>query len=576
MSAAVKRFAGKTLPGSLWHAAPMIAQVAAGIAACGLWVGVASPNLQLLPGVNARSDAGVEIALQSALLGIDDGSNRSASAVLAASYAHLPSPADLRRTTAAQLHGQLPLRNLSLVVRLSGAATAAAPTGRQANEPDTPAPLVDPSATLVDAPLPPVASGSSESGAAATEPAVATPVASHSGAGAPEPSKSTPTPATPKVGAPPTIAPPATAALLDQQIVFDSTLPAAAYVGRTLTVSASATSGLPVTLSTTGGSDVCKLTGSALQLRAAGTCTLEARQPGNAKFKGRRLESSFAVVRSGQTISFDAAPAGAVVGEHYRLDARATSGLAVAVSSLTPAVCALSGPNVRAVGAGSCRVEADQAGNDAFEPAAPVQLAFEVQEPDPGPRSQTVVFTSTAPSGVLVGGAAYLVSASASSGLTVDLSVDAASAGVCTIAGSRVTFVGEGTCTVAAAQSGGHGFLAATPASQSILVARAAQGVSFLSTPPASAVAGLTTYVVVASSSASLPVTLSVAQSSAAVCAISGAVVTAIAAGTCEVEADQPGDAAHQRASQAVQTPALDAAAEKATARPDVAVAANA
>ena len=81
MAAAFQRFAGKALPGSLWHAAPMIVQVAAGIAACGLWVGVASPNLQLLPGVNARSDASVEIALQSALLGIDDGSSQSASAV---------------------------------------------------------------------------------------------------------------------------------------------------------------------------------------------------------------------------------------------------------------------------------------------------------------------------------------------------------------------------------------------------------------------------------------------------------------------------------------------------------------
>ena len=194
----------------------------------------------------------------------------------------------------------------------------------------------------------------------------------------------------------------------------------------------------------------------------------------------------------------DAAPAGAVVGERYRLEARATSGLAVAVSSLTPAVCTLAGPNVRTIGAGSCTIEADQAGNDAFEPAAPVQLVFEVLEPDPGPRSQTVAFTSTAPSGALVGGAAYLVSATASSGLTVDLSVDAASAGVCAITGNRVTFSGEGTCTVGAEQSGGHGFLVAPPVSQSFLVARAPQAVSFLSTPPASAVAGLTTYLVVA------------------------------------------------------------------------------
>jgi hypothetical protein len=38
------------------------------------------------------------------------------------------------------------------------------------------------------------------------------------------------------------------------------------------------------------------------------------------------------------------------------------------------------------------------------------------------------------------------------------------------------------------------------------------------------------------------------------VCAISGAIVTAIAAGTCEIEADQTGDTVYQPASQAVQT----------------------
>ena len=368
--------------------------------------------------------------------------------------------------------------------------------------------------------------------------------------GAPEAAKQPkPTPAAPKVVAPPTVE------LLDQQIAFDAALPATAYVGRTLMVSASATSGLPVTLSVGGGSSVCKLTGSALMLRSAGVCTIEARQSGNARYKGRRVEGSFAVVRAAQMISFvDAAPADAVVGGRYRLEARATSGLAVAVSSLTPDVCTLAGPNVRTIGVGSCTIEADQAGNDAFEPAARVQVVFDVLEPDPGPRSQTVAFTSTAPSGALVGGAAYLVSAAASSGLTVDLSVDAASAGVCAITGNRITFIGEGTCTVGAGQSGGHGFLAASAVSQSILVARAPQAASFLSTPPASAVAGVTTYLVVASSSASLPVTLSVAQSSASVCAISGAIVTAIAAGTCEVDADQPGDTTYQPASQAVQT----------------------
>ena len=51
MAAAFQRFAGKALSGSLWHAAPMVVQVAAGIAACLLWTGVASPGLKLLPGL---------------------------------------------------------------------------------------------------------------------------------------------------------------------------------------------------------------------------------------------------------------------------------------------------------------------------------------------------------------------------------------------------------------------------------------------------------------------------------------------------------------------------------------------
>src|SRR4029079_17891686 len=137
---------------------------------------------------------------------------------------------------------------------------------------------------------------------------------------------------------------------------------------------------------------------------------------------------------------------------------------------------------------------------DAFEPAPAVRRTFEVREAEHGPRAQTVWFSSTAPAGALVGGAAYQVTAAAASGLPVDLSVDPASAAVCVITGGLVTFVGEGTCTIRAEQPGGHGFLAAPAAIQSFLVARATQAVSFLSTPPSSAVAGLTTYLVVASS----------------------------------------------------------------------------
>ena len=40
MTAATKWITGKALSGSLRRAAPMALQIAAGIAACGLWVGI--------------------------------------------------------------------------------------------------------------------------------------------------------------------------------------------------------------------------------------------------------------------------------------------------------------------------------------------------------------------------------------------------------------------------------------------------------------------------------------------------------------------------------------------------------
>ena len=531
MAAAFQRFAGKTLPGSLWHAAPMIVQVAAGIAACGLWVGVASPNLQLLPGVNARSDASVEIALQSALLGIDDGSSHSASAVLAASYADLPSPAQLRRATSTPRRNLEPRRQ-ALACHRRRRDSADEPTRIGARSR-----LVVPAGPPVDPQVSPAAPG----GVAAD---VATPasVCPDGGQGQREvpprrQKQPKPTPAAPKV------VPPATVALLDQQIAFDSALPGTAYVGRTLMVSASATSGLPVTLSVAGGSNVCKLTGSALMLRSAGSLHPRGASARERQIQGAAVEGSFAVVAP-QTISFDAAPAGAVVGEHYRLEARATSGLAVAVSSLTPAVCALAGPNVRTIGVGSARSRPTRPATTPSSPQHPCRWCSTCWSPTRGRARRPLCSPRLRPRARSWAALPISCRPLRAPGSLSTCSVDAASAGVCAITGNRVTFVGEGTCTVGAGQSGGHGFLAAPPVSQSILVARAPQAVSFLSTPPASAVAGLTTYLVVASSSASLPVTLSVAQSSAAVCAISGAVVTAISAGTCEVDADQPGDAA--------------------------------
>ncbi|WP_394663379.1 putative Ig domain-containing protein [uncultured Sphingomonas sp.] len=86
-----------------------------------------------------------------------------------------------------------------------------------------------------------------------------------------------------------------------------------------------------------------------------------------------------------------------------------------------------------------------------------------------GRGAQTVRFTSTPPAGAIVGGT-YLVAASASSGLTPVIAIDAGSRAACSITGNSVRFDQVGTCVVTANQAGDMRFDPATPVQQSIAI----------------------------------------------------------------------------------------------------------
>lgn len=86
-----------------------------------------------------------------------------------------------------------------------------------------------------------------------------------------------------------------------------------------------------------------------------------------------------------------------------------------------------------------------------------------------GRGAQTVRFTSTPPAGAIVGGT-YLVAASASSGLTPVIGIDAGSRAICSITGNSVRFDQVGTCVVTASQAGDMSFDPATPVQQSIAI----------------------------------------------------------------------------------------------------------
>ncbi|MEP6978710.1 MAG: hypothetical protein ABI948_11720, partial [Thermoleophilia bacterium] len=240
-----------------------------------------------------------------------------------------------------------------------------------------------------------------------------------------------------------------------QSIHFTSTPPAGAEVGDTYLVSAAASSGLAVAFSADPSSaGICTVSGSSVSLDGAGTCTVNADQAGDASYQpAPQVEQAFAVAPaalSPQTISFSSTPpAAALPGDSYAIAASASSGLAV-VFSAAPAsagVCTVSGSTVWVVGSGTCIVDADQPGNASYLPAPQVQQSFGVGIP--APSIQSITFTSSPPVPASVGGA-YVVSATASSGLPVSFAASPGSAGVCTVSGSSVSFAGAGTCTVLA------------------------------------------------------------------------------------------------------------------------------
>src|SRR5207248_2137493 len=157
-----------------------------------------------------------------------------------------------------------------------------------------------------------------------------------------------------------------------QAIVFTSTAPADATVGgAAYTISAVADSGLPVVFSvdpTSAG--VCVVMGTTVLPLGEGTCVIDANQPGDRTYAAAsQVQQAFTIrtplrTPSSQSISFlSTPPGGAVVGGGpYALSASASSGLAVTYSTSAGSadVCHLVNRAVWFVGAGTCRIYADQ------------------------------------------------------------------------------------------------------------------------------------------------------------------------------------------------------------------------
>jgi len=171
----------------------------------------------------------------------------------------------------------------------------------------------------------------------------------------------------------------------DQTITFTSAAPANAAVGgATYNVTASATSGLPVTLMIDAtATSVCSIAGNTVSFNAAGSCVIDADQSGNASFNpAPRAKQTFSVGKGNQTITFTSTPPAnpAIGGPTYNVTATATSTLAVTftIDATATSVCSISGSTVSFIGSGSCVIDADQAGDANWNAALVAKQSFGV------------------------------------------------------------------------------------------------------------------------------------------------------------------------------------------------------
>ncbi len=304
---------------------------------------------------------------------------------------------------------------------------------------------------------------------------------------------------------------------------------------------------------------VCTVSGATVSFVGSGTCTIDANQAGNGSYQAApQVQQSFAVGRATQTITLhlDAA---------RRRHGRRPDVLRLRLGKLRPRRHAHDRTRQRRClqHLGLDRLlQRSRHLHGECEPGRERRLsgraagAAVVHRDESSPVEERPVdhLHLDAPGGAVVGGSTYTVKATASSGLVVSFSLAAGSAGVCSLAGSTVSFVGAGTCTINANQAGNANYFAAPQVQQSFTVALRTQSISFTSSPPGAAVVGGSTYTVAATATSGLAVSFSAAPASAGVCTVAGSTVTMTGAGTCTVDANQAGNGTYQAAPQAQQS----------------------
>ncbi len=171
-----------------------------------------------------------------------------------------------------------------------------------------------------------------------------------------------------------------------------------------------------------------------------------------------------AASKAAQTIDFAPIADAVLTDGTSALAATASSGLPVVLASTTPAVCTVEGTTARLLTVGTCRIRAEQAGNEVYAAARAVAQAFRIKAAPK--KEQTIAFPAIADR--TLGSGDVSLDATATSGLAVTYGTTTPQ--VCSVSGTTASLLAVGICSITADQAGDDTWLAAATVTQSFKV----------------------------------------------------------------------------------------------------------
>ncbi len=324
-----------------------------------------------------------------------------------------------------------------------------------------------------------------------------------------------------------------------QTISFPA-LPVMIFGDPPITLSATSSSGLPVTF-TSSNTTVATLSGNQVDANSTGTADITALQVGNGTYAPARYIRTLTVDKDDQAILFQAPGTKTFGDTDFNLSATASSGLPVSYSIDNPEVATISEGTIHITGAGTAIITASQGGNNLYYPAVDIAHTLTVNKAD-----QTITFADLP--AVTFGNDPVSPGATSSSGLDIVYSSNNPS--VAAINNGMIMITGVGSAIITASQPGNTNYNQAGNVDQTITVSKADQYITF--SPFGTCTYGDPDLDPAAVASSGLSVIYTCNNTDVAI--ISGNTIQIVGTGNADITASQSGNQYYNPAADVTQT----------------------